>query len=526
MNKLPAAGSDWRGISRSTLQVPESGIDPNMKHGPTNTHPGVSTKWLVMIGVGMGVLMATLDSSIVNISLPTLVDAFKTDFATVQWVVISYLVVITSLMLGAARLGDMYDKKKLYLGGLVLFTTGSFLCAISPSVEFLIGFRALQGLGATFTQALGSAIITQIFPSEERGRALGVIAGIVAVGIALGPPLGGIIIGLTSWHVVFLVNVPIGIVALFIVVRFLPALPTLKSGQRFDLAGAVLLFGTLGCYALAMTYGQQFGFGASKVIWLLIISTIGLVMFIFLESRIQQPMVEIYLFRNLLFDLNLMMGFLVYLVLAGLFILPFYLELVQGYSTIAVGLLLMVQPIAMGAIAPVAGRLSDRFGSRGISLIGLVLVTLGALAVSTLRAGVSPFGFAIRVIFLGLGMGLFASPNNSAIMGAVPRERLGITSGLLSLSRTLGGTTGLPLIGSIYTATVLLAGHLPTTTDITTAGSSALVAGIQSTFRIAALFILAATILAVAALLIDINRRRTQRAQAKLMRDKASKHQH
>ena len=479
-----------------------------MKSAQTTELSAISSKWLVMIGVGMGVLMATLDSSIVNISLPTFVEAFKTDFATVQWVVISYLVVITSLMLGAARLGDMYDKKKLYLGGLVLFVSGSLLCALSPSVKTLIGFRALQGLGATMTQALGTAIITQVFPSEERGRALGIIGGIVAVGIALGPPLGGLIIGLTSWHWVFLVNLPIGVAAVIIVARFLPALPAVKSGQRFDLPGALLLFATLGCYAFAMTNGQQFGFNSTATIGLLIAAAIGLFTFIFLESRVRQPMVDLSLFRNLLFDLNLLMGLLVFLVMAGLFIMPFFLELVQGYSPIVVGLLLMVQPIAMGSISPLSGRLSDRFGSRGISLIGLVLITAGALSLSTLRAGISPVGFAARVLLLGLGMGFFSSPNNSAIMGAVPRERLGIASGLLSLSRTLGSTTGLPLIGAIFTTQVLLFGHLPPTADLTTAGSPALVAGLQGTFRTAAMFILASTLIAVVALWLDQRRKK------------------
>lgn len=218
---------------------------------------GVATKWLVMVGVGMGVLMATLDSSIVNISLPTLVEAFETNFATVQWVVISYLVVVSSLILGAARLGDMYDKKKLYIAGMILFTTGSLLCAISSSVNALIAFRALQGLGATLLQALGMAIITEVFPAYERGRALGIQGTIVAIGIALGPPLGGIIIGLIGWHWVFLVNLPVGIIALIIVTRFLPSLPAKQPDQRFDILGAMLMFTTLGCYALGMTLGQR-----------------------------------------------------------------------------------------------------------------------------------------------------------------------------------------------------------------------------------------------------------------------------
>ena len=222
--------------------------------------PATNNKWVAMSGIGMGVFMATLDSSIVNISLPTLVDVFHTSLATIEWVVLGYVLVLTSLMLGAARLGDMFDKKKLYMGGLVLFTLGSLLCGLAPSVGWLIGFRALQGLGATFMQALGSAMITEIFSPSERGRALGTIGSIVSVGIAIGPPLGGLLIGLVGWEAVFWVNVPVGILTWFILARFVPSSPAGRPGQRFDAAGALILFATLGAYALGMTLGRSDGF--------------------------------------------------------------------------------------------------------------------------------------------------------------------------------------------------------------------------------------------------------------------------
>lgn len=477
-----------------------------MKLSPAK-NGGVATKWLVMAGVGMGVLMATLDGSIVNISLPTLVETFDTNFATIQWVVISYLVVITSLTLGAARLGDMFDKKKLYLTGLALFISGSLLCALSPSVGALIAFRSLQGLGATLMQALGMAIVTEVFPANERGRALGILGGIVSVGIALGPPLGGLIIGSIGWHWVFLVNIPIGVIALFVVSRFLPSLPASKPDQRFDTAGAVLLFATLGSYALGMTLGQRLGFGATVSQAFLISAGLGLFAFLFLESRAPQPMVDLRLFRNLLFDLNLLMGFLVFIVLSGAFIMPFFLELVQGFSPLLVGALMMAHPIAMGSVAPLAGSLSDRFGPRGISLIGLIVIVAGALALSGLHEGMTPLGFAWRVLLVGAGMGIFSSPNNSAIMGAVPRDRLGVTSGLLSLSRTLGQTTGLPLIGAIFTTQALAFANLPPSTDVTTAGPAAMVAGIRGTYQIAAIFLLASTGIAIVALWLDQRRK-------------------
>lgn len=464
-------------------------------------------KWVAMAGLGMGVFMATLDASIVNISLPTLVEEFHTSLALIQWVVLSYTLVLTSFMLGVARLGDMIDKKRLYIAGLVLFTLASGLCALSPSVEWLIGFRALQGLGAVLTQALGSAIITEIFPAAERGRALGVIGSTVSVGIALGPPLGGVLIGLAGWHSIFLINLPVGLLAIAVVAKFTPSSVT-RPGQRFDAAGAVVIFITLAAYAIGMTLAQNVGFGASLPRMLLGIAAAGLVVFLVIEKRVLQPMIDLSLFRNVLFSLNLLMAFLVFIVLSGAFIMPFFLTLVGGFRTEQVGLMLMVNPIVTGLLAPVAGALSDRYGSRGISLVGLVIVIGGCLAVSTLNEQVGALGFVLRWLPVGIGVAMFQSPNNSAIMGAAPRERLGVASGLMALSRTLGTSTGIPLIGVLFTTLVLSAGGLASGSDVTAAPAQALVAGINGTYRIAAVIMTASTLLAVTAFLIDHRRKR------------------
>ena len=194
-----------------------------------------------MLGVGLGVLMYTIDTSIVNIALPTLVQVFHTSFATIQWVVLSYLLVVTALVLGAARLGDMFGKKQLYLGGLVVFTLSSLLCGLAPGDYWLIGFRALQGLGAVMISALGAAIVTEVFPSSERGRALGIIGAVVSLGIALGPTVGGLLIALSGWRSIFLVNVPIGIFASFVVVRSVPAGKSNPTKQKFDWLGALIM---------------------------------------------------------------------------------------------------------------------------------------------------------------------------------------------------------------------------------------------------------------------------------------------
>lgn len=480
---------------------------------PDTTEQDSSMKWWAMLGIGMGVLMSTLDSSIVNVSLPTLVEELNTTFATIQWVILSYLLVITSLMLSIARLGDMLGKKRVYNTGLAIFTLGSLLCGLSPGVKWLIGFRALQGVGAVMMTSLGAAIITEVFPRSERGRALGISGGVVSVGIALGPSIGGVLIGLVGWRSVFLVNVPIGIITTLLVWRVVPPSAPRETKQRFDAAGGLIMLVTLACYALGMTLAQLLGFN-QMVVGLLVTTLIGLAVFLTVESRVRQPMIELGMFRNALFSINLLMGFLMFIVIAGQFIMPFFLELVKGFSTQQVGLMMMVFPVCMGLVAPASGTLSDRFGSRVISLAGLLVVIIGCLTISTLHTDVTVPGYILRLMPWGIGVGMFNSPNNSAIMGAAPREKLGVASGLMALSRTLGQTSGLPLIGALFTTQVLATGALAPGADVTTAPAEALVAGVNDTFRMAALIILAATILAALALWLDERRKSSERQTA------------
>jgi len=455
-----------------------------------------NNKWLAISGVAMGVFMATLDASIVNISLPTLIEYFDTSFATIQWVVLSYGLVVTSLILSFARLGDMRNKKPIYLSGMMLFTISSLLCALAPRVEWLIGFRALQGLGATMMQALGMAIITEVFPARERGMALGITGAVVSTGIAIGPPLGGILISAFGWQSVFLVNIPIGIIAALVVLRFIPDLVPHNPHQRFDVPGAAVLLVLLSCYALGMTTGQAQGFGSSATLAMLGMAGVLLAALLWIENHSPHPMIDLKIFKTRLFGVSLMMGFLVFIVLAGGFVMPFFLELVLGLSTGTAGWLLMAQPVAMGVVAPLAGSLSDRYGSRLISLIGLVVIVIGCILMSTLHADVTPLGFLLRIAPLGLGMGMFQSPNNSAVMGSVQRERLGIASGLLVLSRTLGQSTGLPLFGALFTMLTLSAAGLPAGTEVTGAPAAALVTGLTGSFRIAAVVVGLSAVLA------------------------------
>lgn len=454
-------------------------------------------KWWILFGVGLGVLMSALDATIVNIALPTLVEELHTSFGMVQWVVLSYLLAITSLTLGVARLGDMYGKKRLYLPGLALFVAASALCGLAPGIGWLIGFRALQGLGGVAVSALGAAIVTESFPSTERGKAIGVIGGLVSVGVALGPSLGGVLIEWVNWRAIFWVNVPIGIAALTIVARTVPASAPGPANQRFDALGALVLAATLGSYALGMTLVEQAGFGSRLVIGLLMGTLVGLVIFLVIERRMAQPMIDLSMFRNTLFSINLLMGVLVFVVIsANLLILPFYLERVKGFSTAQTGLLLAIVPIATAVIAPISGALSDRFSPRAVSLVGLVMIACGYGLLATLRVDTPVLPYLLRVAPVGIGLGVFQSPNNSAVLGSVRRERLGVASGLLTLTRTLGQTTGVPLMGALFAALTIAAGG----TAIDNATPAQLVSGVRGAFVLAGSITLVTLTLAAIAL--------------------------
>ena len=451
--------------------------------------PDYSHKWFVLAAVGMGIFLVTIDGTIVNVALPTLVRELDTDFATVQWVVLAYLLTLSTLLLSMGRLGDMVGKKPVYITGFVLFTLSSLLCGLAPTIYWLIGFRVLQAIGAAMTQALGTAIITEAFPDSERGKALGTGGTLVSIGVVLGPTLGGLLIESFSWHWIFLVNLPVGIIGVLMVMRYVPNFQP-EGEQQFDYAGAAVLFIGLLTLLLGLTLGQQWSF-ADRRVWLMLAGALLLIgLFIGIEARVAEPMIDLRLFRNQLFSINLITGLAVFIAVAGIFILlPFYLEGVLGYGPRQVGLLVAAVPILLGVTAPISGLLSDRYGTRLIASIGLAILVGGYLAMSRFTAQTNLTYYLIAVLPFGAGMGTFQSPNNSAVMGAVPRNKLGIASGLLAITRTLGQTTGIAVLGAFWAARVMVYAGEVVEGGATAASIQAQVAGLQDTFTVIAAFI-------------------------------------
>jgi EmrB/QacA subfamily drug resistance transporter len=452
-------------------------------------------KWKAMAAVGVGVFLATVDGSIINVSLPTLVRSLATEFAVVQWVVLGYLLTITSSMLSIGRIADIVGKKTIYMIGFIVFTVGSALCGLAASVYWLIAFRVVQAVGAAMIMALGAAILTEAFPPQERGKAMGIIGAVVSVGIVVGPALGGVIIGALSWRWIFYVNLPVGVIGTIMVAR---NVPDFKPGgqQRFDYLGALTLCLSLLSLLLGLTFGQQLGFlkpvvGLLIGTWLLL-----LIVFIRIEIKVQQPMIDLRMFDNMPFSINLATGFISFVGLAGVMILmPFYLENILGFKITHVGLLMGIVPVMLGITAPFAGSLSDRVGSRPITVTGLAIMLAGFLAAGTLSQHTSAWGYLIRMCFLGLGIGMFVSPNNSAIMGSASRRQLGVASGFMAITRTLGQTVGVAVMGAVWAGRTASYAGVRLQSGASLAPAQAQVAALRDTMHTAAVLSAAALLL-------------------------------
>ncbi len=414
-----------------------------------------TSKWSVLAVVAIGVFMATLDASIVNISLPKISLYFGVPLGgMVEWVIIAYLIVISSILLTLGRLSDMIGRKVIWVFGLAVFTASSVLCGVAPSLLFLVVSRAFQGIGGAMIMSVGPAMITHAFQAGERGRALGFLGTVVAVGTSAGPTLGGIITQAFSWRWIFYINAPIGIIGIITTIRLLSE-PMRPSGaaKKFDLAGAALLSISLVLLMLAMTFGQELGWASPWIMGLFAASAVLLGAFVHFERSIAYPIVDLSIFNNRLFSASLVSSFLSFLSLfAVMFLMPFYLEELLFLQPDHAGLLLTAVPLTISLVAPVSGWLSDRYGSRVLSSLGLTVSSVGLFFLSRLTQSTSLSGIVWPLIVAGFGQALFQSPNNNAIMSSVPENRIGTASGFLATVRVLGQGFSVAMAGAIFTS--------------------------------------------------------------------------
>ncbi len=415
--------------------------------------------WWVLGTVSIGIFMATLDASIVNISLPTIMADFKASLAVSEWIVLSYLLVITGLLLPFGRLADMTGRKKVYRLGFVLFSLGSGLCALSQNPAQLIFFRALQAVGAAMLMSNSFAIITAVFPPEKRGRALGIMGTVVATGFTVGPSLGGFLVTAFGWRSIFYINVPVGLVGLIMTTTILNeqlVSPTLGQKKSFDFLGAALIIIGLSALLLGLTTGQAGRWGTPLVVFELALAAFTLTLVPIWEAKTAQPLIDLTLFHNRLFSFGNLAGFLSFLAIStNAFLMPFFLQLALGYSPLEAGLLMTPTALTIAVVAPISGWLSERTDPRILSTLGLAINSGALFWLSLLKVQSGYHDVLIRLVLLGIGQGLFQSPNNSSVMGSVSRHNLGIAGGFLSLMRSVGQVVGIALAGSILAGTMV-----------------------------------------------------------------------
>ncbi len=419
-------------------------------------------KWWVLVAVGVGSLMASLDASVANIVLPIVSKDLHSDIPTVEWVVTMYLLVVSGLLLSFGRLGDLRGHKTTYLSGFFLFVLGSALCGISSNIGMLIACRALQACGAAMLYANSPAIITSNFPASQRGQALGLQATMTYLGLTIGPSLGGWLTEQFSWHAVFYINVPIGALAVALSWYFIPQDEPEKQAERFDWSGAALFTAGLIALLLGLNQGSEWGWGSPAIVGSISVAIVLIAAFLFVERRVANPMLDLSLFGNRLFSAAAGTALFNYVcIYAVLFLLPFYLIQGRGLDPASAGIILTAQPLVMAISAPISGTLSDRIGSWIPSTIGMGIMAIGLFLLSQLGHD-SPLVFVgTALAIVGLGTGIFVSPNNSALMGSAPRHRQGIASGILATSRNVGMVLGVGLAGAIFTTILGNAGPTP-----------------------------------------------------------------
>ena len=444
-----------------------------------------------LVSLSLTMLLSSLGTSIANVGLPTFVQVFDTSFQAVQWVVLAYLLAITTLIVSVGRLGDLLGRRWLMLAGVGVFTFASVMCSVAPELWVLVAARAAQGFGAAVMMALTMAFVGDAVPKARAGSAMGLLGTMSAIGTALGPTLGGALIAGFGWRAIFLINLPLGLIAITLIYRYLPAdqvAPT-RGRTSFDYRGSLLLALVLAAYALAMTVGRG-DFGSINVA-LLCTAFGGAGLFAFVESRISSPLVQLALFRNHVVSAGFAMSSLVTTVaMTTLVVGPFYLSGALGLGTAHVGLVMSAGPLVAALVGVPAGRGVDQFGAGLMTIAGLMAMVIGCIGLTAVSARLGAWGYIVPLVTFTAGFAIFQAANNTAVMTGVEPEQRGVVSGLLNLSRNLGLITGASVMGAVYA-------FGSATTDIAHATPGSATSGLRLAFAIATGFVFVALGLAL-----------------------------
>lgn len=464
--------------------------DVETRDGVDRGGEGPSSIRGALAALSLSMLLSSLGTSIANVALPTLAAAFDAPFQSIQWVVLAYLLVITTLIVGVGRLGDLAGRRRLLLAGIALFTAGSVLCGAASALWLLIAARAVQGLGAAVMMALSMALVGETLPKTQTGRAMGLLATTSAIGTALGPSLGGVLIAVLGWRAVFLFTVPLGLLTFGLAQRCLPADRHTPRDGGFDTLGMALLALALGAYALAMTVGRG-SFGALNVA-LLAAAVVLAGLFVFTETRVTSPLIRLATLREPVLAAGLAMSVLVSTVLMATMVVgPFYLSRALGLEAALIGLALSAGPIAAALTGVPAGRLVERLGAQWMTVAGLAGIAGGCFSLALIPAALGIAGYVVPLVVITAAYAMFQTANNTAVMADVRPEQRGVTSGMLNLSRNLGGISGASVMGAVFA-------FASATSDVATATADAVAFGLHVTFAIAGVMMLVALAVAVA----------------------------
>jgi MFS family permease len=437
-----------------------------------------------LVSLSLSMLLSSLGTSIANVGLPSVAQAFHARFNDVQWVVIAYLLAITTLTVSVGRFADIFGRRRLLLTGIGLFIAASVLCGAAPELWLLVAARALQGVGAAIMMALSMALVVTVIPKDMTGRALGLLGTMSALGTAIGPTLGGVLITSFSWRALFLVCVPLGVLALLLAYRFLPVDSDRDTAHRvpFDYAGALLLALSLTAYVLAMTL-RRGSFGMLNAS-LLLAAAGGLGLFAVAESKAASPLLHVSMLRDPVLRAGFVMSVLVTtVIMATLVVGPFYLSGALALGAAHVGFVMSVGPVVAALASAPGGRVVDRFGATVTTLIGLTGMAVGCVSLGVLPLSAGVTGYVASLALITAGYALFQTANNTAVMSSLRPDQVGVSSGLLGLGRNLGLITGVSVMGTLFA-------HATGATDILTAHPAAIAGGMRVTFFVAAMLII------------------------------------
>ncbi len=449
-------------------------------------------KWWTLVAVSFGLFMIMLDNTVVNVALPSIERDLHISIAQLEWIVTAYALVFAALLITGGKLGDLFGRRRIFIVGLAVFTLSSLACGFAPNAGFLIGARAVQGIGAALMNPATLSIITATFPPKQRGQAIGIWAGVSAMALAIGPLAGGLIVDNINWNWIFFVNVPVGVLGIVVAKFFIDESRDTSHEQSIDLPGLATSAAGLFALSYALIEGNAKGWASAEILSLFAVAAVLLVAFVLLESRQRLPMLDLSLFKIGSFVGANVVAMLVSLGMFGVFFfVSLYIQNILGYSPTKAGAAFLPMTILIILFAPIAGKQSDRIGSRW--LMGGGMTVLGISLLLYQRVGLhSTFWTLLPAMVLGgVGMAFVMSPMTSAAMGAVPIDKAGVGSGVLNSFRQVGGALGIAVMGAILASYL----HVPASTPL---GKQQYVDGLHAALLVSALIAFAAAAVAVA----------------------------